>query len=736
METVTNVYSFPVTLGTDESSITFRAEEELLTTHMAIFGGTRYGKSKLFELICRQLLLHGRGFAFIDPHSDTADDLLSFLACYRRTRPFICEQVRYLKPDEQLFSFDPFRYHPDPDDPEGNTEFRYRTWLNTKIKDVVKIITRQQGETEDDAQKMVRLRRWLYNVLYAVGVRQDADGTHLPLGDALVLLDPKHDRHPELYRRVEPHLDDMVRADFKKLRSVKDARKQEDWVESTFNRLRDILSPLVQRIFNLEAPSIDFHDIVQRDGILLASLGKTTTFHEDEALAIAGLLIREISEAVRTVKRDKRQQFYLFMDEAQNFLGEDLIRLLKESAKYKLSVGLAVQALDNLQKGDIDLVPSVLGQCGIRMTFRQQYHEHAEVLAKCLCYPLLDFTKLLHEVDRDDGYDFVFMPSVTAGEGTTQGMSYGRTQSREQGTSKAHGITRSTQQSESRAESESTTDSESSEQSYSYGVNTSRGKSTGTSWQHTEGRSQEQSESTGRSESETRGYQQALGLEISRTQGLQRNVGRSAGTNETESIGGNESNTESHGTSRQWGKSESEGHATTKGTTITKGQTQGEAISESTSESHSTGESDSESTSDGHSQNHSVTLSLTPLHKTRTEFQKTGQLQQAISDQTAIHTHMLQSLEKQHCLIAVAPFNSAFVLRVGDVRDPFDEEYASAEWRAQEIRELKETIYRQPFYFPATNDEDEQLKVETQEKNKPEQPPKKAGTVSVEFDVE
>ena len=363
----------------------FFIDQESLERHTIVFGGTRFGKSKLFERFGRELIDTGRGFAFIDPHSDTADDLLAYLASKSDQLGFLQGNIHYLNPSERLFSFDPFQYHRDPDDPSADTDFRYRSWLHTKIKDMVNIIVRQQGETEDEKQKMVRLKRWLYNALYAVGVRHDHAGTHLPLRDAFALLNPAHPRHQELFERVEPFLSEEVRADFEKLRATRDPRKQEDWVESTVNRLRDILSPIVERIFNLETPTIDFREIIRRNGVILAALGKTPYFHEDEALAIAGLLIREISEAARTAKRPDRRQYHMFIDEAQSFLGEDLLRILKESAKYKLSLGLAVQGLDNLQKGDIDLVPAVLGQCAVRITFRQQYHEHAEFLAKSFC---------------------------------------------------------------------------------------------------------------------------------------------------------------------------------------------------------------------------------------------------------------------------------------------------------------------------------------------------------------
>src|SRR5205085_1010607 len=82
-----------------------RISEERLRTHLAIFGGTRFGKSKLFERICRELVELGRGFAFIDPHSDTADDLLAYLASRYEQLGFLRNNIHYLNPNERLFSF-------------------------------------------------------------------------------------------------------------------------------------------------------------------------------------------------------------------------------------------------------------------------------------------------------------------------------------------------------------------------------------------------------------------------------------------------------------------------------------------------------------------------------------------------------------------------------------------------------------------------------------------------------
>src|SRR5687767_2510278 len=170
----------------------FEITEDLLKTHFVVFGGTRQGKSKLFEHISRQLIYNGSGLACIDPHSDTAEDLFAFLACHGEKLGAIKSRIHILNPAERSFSFDPFHYVPDTTDPcvSSNPEKAYRRWFGAKIKDMVRIITRKQGETEEEAQKMVRLQRWLFNGLYAVGVRLDETGRHLKFWDIWKILNP------------------------------------------------------------------------------------------------------------------------------------------------------------------------------------------------------------------------------------------------------------------------------------------------------------------------------------------------------------------------------------------------------------------------------------------------------------------------------------------------------------------------------------------------------------------
>src|SRR3954471_16888209 len=82
-----------------------RLVERPLPRHIFIAGGSGNGKSKMLELLCRQLISKGWGFTFIDPHGDVIDTILSHLAAIN------CDgsRVHHLRPSvEGCFSFDPF----------------------------------------------------------------------------------------------------------------------------------------------------------------------------------------------------------------------------------------------------------------------------------------------------------------------------------------------------------------------------------------------------------------------------------------------------------------------------------------------------------------------------------------------------------------------------------------------------------------------------------------------------
>lgn len=443
-----------------------------LATHMAVYGGTGKGKSKYLELLLRQMIDQGAGVCVIDPHGDLVEDLLAFLIHrYDATRSPWLERVHYLDPGSAVsrFTFDPF----DADASLLVDPSRYQDWLRAKVESVARAIIRKQGESDFEGRP--RLERFLVNVLYTVGTRLPPQGRHLPLADALVLLDTQHDLHSRVFSRIADHLPPEIRSDFAKVHRS-NPREQEQWIESTINRLRSFLSPTVKSIFSGEAgQTIDFRSILDRGEILLVNLRRTSTFTPDQANAIGGLIINEVLAAAETARRTERRRFLLVIDEASRFVGQDLIDALAQCRKWQLAICLAMQDLSSLQRNDIDMSAKVMSQCGTQVCFQQKHPDDLNVFAQLFGYPAIDMTPLIHEVDRPDGYEVIELRDT----GSSDTWQQGEQSNAGSGFSTAQGETVHPTGSSSQKSDRSTSTSE------SRGTSQSQGGSTSTTFKQT-----------------------------------------------------------------------------------------------------------------------------------------------------------------------------------------------------------------------------------------------------------
>ena len=104
-----------------------------LARHMFIAGGSGNGKTKLIELLCRQLINKGWGFTYIDPHGDGCDTLLQFLAAHPSADP---AKIHYLRPGtSKCFGFDPFA-----DAPRGVSRMDYESWLTSTVDRITRAL--------------------------------------------------------------------------------------------------------------------------------------------------------------------------------------------------------------------------------------------------------------------------------------------------------------------------------------------------------------------------------------------------------------------------------------------------------------------------------------------------------------------------------------------------------------------------------------------------------------------
>jgi len=379
---------------------------------MLLLGGTGCGKSKFLELLCREMVDDYAGFCLIDPHGDLAEDVVAYtgMLALDRDHPFSPEWVHYIQPSfANVFGFDPFRYEEEDGITDQQREIAYRAWLEATVDRVAEVLLRKQGESSFEG--MPRLERFLKDVLLAVGIAVDDDGSHLPLGNALTLLDFGHKRQADVYRLVAPHLPRHVTADFDRLNDLSPNR-QAEMTDSTINRLRSFLSPIVTAVFQDHLHTIDFGQIIRNQEIVIVNLCETNYFSADQAKAIGGLIIHEILAKTRAVrKRSQRVPYSLIIDEASEFIGRDVQRALTGHRKFKLSVCLSAQQLSSFTTETLDLIPDILNCCKAKICFQQENPDDLEYLAKVFGYTNLDFTEHYQKTYAPDGFDWVIVES-------------------------------------------------------------------------------------------------------------------------------------------------------------------------------------------------------------------------------------------------------------------------------------------------------------------------------------
>lgn len=626
----------------------FVLDERALSRHMAVFGGSGSGKSKFLELLCRRMMDDYRGFCFIDPHGDTVEDLLAY--AQRQTQVLgtdaICKRIHYLEPSfDTVFGFDPFEFRPGKDIPAARRADAYHAWLHAKADKVSEIVQRKQGQS--DFQGMARLQRILRDVLIAVGTPVTPDGKHLPLSDVLVLLDTFHPRHDDVLNIVLKHLPPEVRGDFTALRSYKSEDQRKKETESTINRLRSLLSPIVKAIFSCTSKTIDFREIIMKGGIVLVNLRKTDFFSADQRNAIGGLLIHEILSTAETTARENRTPYYLIVDEARLFMGEDLMEGLDQARKFKLSIVLAGQYLGQFRTEEFDMTPSVLNNCGTVLCFQQKHPDDLATWKEYFGYANLNFEELFQVMDRPDGYDTVTLSD------------------RSQGTTRQKGS--------------------------SSGASVGGGRSTSSESSRSQGVSTGQSTTASRSRARQQGGSEAEGS----NSGTRENVNRSPiiqdgrVVNWVSVYGTNDSDGVTHNSAQTYSDTETDGLASSNSVQFSEQQ----GRSDGSTESANWGLSHQVSESEGESE--SVTHKQTLVPRTREEWHPTGRLRESVDDQFHKFAKLLRILPQRVAVASLAEEQQSSVIQVGDVNAP----YPSSVEMARMIEAIKRKIFGVHAYY-------------------------------------
>ena len=129
-----------------------------------------------------------------------------------------------------------------------------------------------------------------------------------------------------------------------------------------------VSSPLIRAIIERPTSSIDMEAVMNEGKILIANLSQGKLGEDNAALVGAMLITKFQLAAMNRVEmgENDRRDFYLYVDEFQNFATTSFIKILSEARKYKLNLMMANQYMAQIP---IDVQKAILGNAGSIVSF-------------------------------------------------------------------------------------------------------------------------------------------------------------------------------------------------------------------------------------------------------------------------------------------------------------------------------------------------------------------------------
>ena len=311
--------------------------------HMYTVGKTGSGKSYFMQQMALQDIMRGEGVAFLDPHGDSAEWLL------QRIPPHRIEDVVYWDPSdtERPIGFNIIEFY--------NEQDKHRT-VNSFVGLMQKMFDpHNQGITGPRFERAVR------NAMLTV--MEDQGST---LVEVLRILSDENYAN----RKIPLIKDDIVRRYWTdEIAKTQDFHKSEvlGYIVSKFDRF--VTNKLTRNIFGQSSSGFNMRQIMDRRKILIVNLSKGLIGEENAQFLGLLLVPRILSSAMSRADtpEEDRIDFYLYVDEFQNFSTEDFAQILSEARKYKLNLIVANQYIAQI---DEKIRDAVFGNVGTAVSFK------------------------------------------------------------------------------------------------------------------------------------------------------------------------------------------------------------------------------------------------------------------------------------------------------------------------------------------------------------------------------
>lgn len=326
--------------------------------HAYIIGTTGSGKSTIMEEMVKQDIANGEGVCVIDPHGSFVETVL--------------ESIPKERADDVVY-FDPS----DTARPIGLNmlEARNEAEMDFVTQEMIAIFYKL---VSDPAMIGPMFEHNMRNAMFTLMSDKDFPGTIAEI--PRIFTDPAFQKY-----KVSKVTDPIVREFWEKeMAKTSDFHKSEmlGYLISKVGRF--VENSMMRNIIGQAKSGFNVREIMDNRKILLVNLSKGKVGEINSNLL--GLIIVSKLQMAALSRADSVNKdfpdFFLYIDEFQNFITDSIATILSEARKYKLNLTMAHQYMGQLvQNNDTRIRDAVLGNVGTMLSFRIGI-EDAEILAK------------------------------------------------------------------------------------------------------------------------------------------------------------------------------------------------------------------------------------------------------------------------------------------------------------------------------------------------------------------
>ena len=314
--------------------------------HFYVLGQTGTGKSTMMENMIYQDIANGDGVAFIDPHGTAIEKILGTIPPERMDDVIVFDPADTGRP----LGINMLEY--DPKYPEQKTFI-----VNELLSIFQKLfLAETMGPMFDQYFRNA--------VLLLLDDYQNEKPTLVNI--PRVLTDEKY-RQDKLSRETNPIVKNFWELEAEKAGGEAALSNMAPYITSKINGF--IANEYLRPILSQQESSFDFREVIDQKKILLVNLSKGRIGDINASLlgmlVVGKLLIAALSRV--DVPEDQRPDFYLYIDEFQNFTTDSIATILAEARKYRLNLVVANQFIKQL----VDKIrDAVFGNVGSMAIFR------------------------------------------------------------------------------------------------------------------------------------------------------------------------------------------------------------------------------------------------------------------------------------------------------------------------------------------------------------------------------